>query len=441
MPEHLAFDPGAALDDRLGAGRGIPRAAYTEAAGALADHAAWLDGERAAGRLGFLDLPLDPGPAAAITTWMETAPPARDVVLVGIGGSALTARIVDALRPATSAVPRLHVLDTVDPFPVVRLMERLDPGSTWLVGISKSGGTLETTAVFPVLEAWMTRALGPEAAARLVAVCGEQPNPLRERALARGYATFDVPVGIGGRYSALTPVGLLPAACVGLDPRGLLQGAAAVRGRLLDADPDGNPAIAMAALHHAAWRSGRRVAVIWPYGEALGPVGPWWVQLVGESLGKPGPDGPVGPTPLAARGPADQHSLLQLLTEGPDDKLTVFVTAPAEDGPDVPDSGAGLCKAAGRPLGTILAAEQEATAFALAEAGRPTATVHLTRADAACVCAFLLTCEVAVVLWARLLGVDPFGQPGVELGKRAALARLTGEPADLAARLAQHRGA
>lgn len=416
----------------------------------LAPLAAWAAKAESAGELGFLDLPLDTGPAEAVRAWSDAAPAADDVLVVGIGGSALAARVFGALRPLGVAGPRLHVLDTVDPQPLQRLMRTVDPARACLVAISKSGRTLETCAVFRVLEAWLQEALGADAERRIAVVCGEEPNPLLAHATACGYATFPIPAGVGGRFSALTPVGLLPAALVGVDPVALLAGAAAARTRCLEADPAANPALQLASMHVAAEEAGRKVCVLWPYGERLAPLGPWWAQLVGESLGKPGPEGPVGVTPVAARGPADQHSLLQLLVEGPNDKLTVFVeaalarepssdtsakrAAPAEAGLIVPP---GLGEAAGHTLTEVMRAEQAATVFALEDAGRPWARIRLAGADADAVGAFLLTYEMAVVYWARLLGVDPFGQPGVLLGKQAALARLAGEPAALAERVAR----
>lgn len=440
MP-HVTVDLTYALERTLGPGRGLRLADCVAEAARLGEPAAWLDGERAAGRAAWFDLPLDVAPADAVAAWAAGAPASSDVVLVGIGGSALTARIVDAVRPAGESAPCLHVLDTVDPRPVQDLMQRLDPASTCVIGVSKSGGTLETGAVFLVLEAWLRDALGDEAARRLVVIAGEQSNPLRTRAEARGYTDFAVPTAVGGRYSGLTPVGLLPAACVGLDPHALLRGAAVMRERCLESDVHDNPALALAAVHAAAERAGRSVAILWPYGEALRPLGPWWAQLVGESLGKPGPEGPVGVTPLAATGPADQHSLLQALIEGPDDKLVVFVEAESL-GPDtqVPAGEDDVCLATGQTLGAVLAAEREATEYALAAAGRPSITVRLAAADAASVGAFLFASEAAVVFWGSLIGVDPFGQPGVELGKRAAAAALTGAPEELAAALERHRG-
>jgi glucose-6-phosphate isomerase len=397
----------------------------------LAPLAAWAREESRAGRLDFLRDAGDTAPAEAVRAWSQTAPACSDVVVAGIGGSALAARLFDSLRSAPADHPRLHVLDTVDPHLVGGLLDRLDPGTVQLIGISKSGGTLETGAVFCVFEAWMRAALGSAATERIAVVCGEEPNVFRAHAEAEGYPTFAIPAGVGGRFSALTPVGLLPAACVGVDPVALVRGAAAAGAACLEEDPASNPALALADIHVAAEEAGRHVTILWPYGARLDPLGPWWAQLVGESLGKPGPKGPMGVTAMPCRGPADQHSLLQLLVEGPDDKLTVFVDAPVEDpGAVVP---AGWSDAAGHALGDLLTAEREATTYALEQSGRPWARVSLPAVDAASFGQFLLTYEMAVVYWARLIGVNPFGQPGVTLGKQAGLARLRGEPAELAA--------
>jgi glucose-6-phosphate isomerase len=331
------------------------------------------------------------------------------------------------------------VLDTVDPARVEPLLETLRAETTRLVGVSKSGATLETAANFLVFESWMRAAIGDDTRDRVAVVCGEGPNALRRRATERGYACFDVPDAVGGRYSALTPVGLLPAACLGVDPRRIVAGARAARERCLQPALEDNPALALAALHAAAHENGRSAAVLWTYADALEPLGPWWAQLVGESLGKRRVDGPVGATPLAAVGPAAQHSLLQLLVDGPDDKLTVFVTADVPDGPSVPADAPDLGAGGAQPLGAVLRAEREGTEYALAQAGRPSATISLGGYGPETAGAFLFTYQAAVVWWAHVLGVDPFGQPGVELGKQASRARLTGEPADLARALDEHR--
>ncbi len=400
----------------------------------------WVRTEHAAGRLAFLDLPEAVETAAQAQAFCEEAPQAEDVVIAGVGGSALAARVMDALaRAGGRPRRRLHVLDTVAPRAVEACWSGLDPGRTWLFGISKSGTTLEARVVFHLLEGRLRAALGAGVQRRVAVVTGEEDNALRRHAREHGYLCLPIPAGVGGRYSALGAVGLLPAAAAGLDPGQLLKGAAAARRRALGAADLANPALLLQALLLAAHESGRPVPVLWTYGEELAPLGAWWVQLLAESLGQRGPKGPVGPTPVHARGPADQHSLLQLLVDGPDRSLNWFLhEADAPPGAVVP-AAAGP-PGAGHTLGRVLAAEREATALALAAAGRPVVDLALGRYDAAGVGAFLLLWEVAVTLAGRALGVDPFGQPAVAWGKRAARVRLGAagpEDAEVAAALAR----
>lgn len=438
----LEVDLTFAYDDALGAGRGLPVAGLEAAH--EAGRAALERVRRAheAGGLAWMSLPRRVDLAEAVAAWRGSTPPFDDILLLGIGGSALAAVLFAALAPRGPSGPRLHVVETVDPARVSFLLQTCRPQRTLVLAVSKSGTTLETAATFLVAEAWMERALGARAHERIAVVCDEERNPLRERATRKGYACFGVPPGVGGRFSALCAVGLLPAALLGLDPREPLHGAHKALERCLRPDAARNPALALAMAHHQAAAAGRNVAVLWPYGEALRPLGPWWVQLVGESLGKPGPQGPVGVSPLAASGPADQHSLLQLLLEGPDDKLTVMLGAARHGAADpvVPPGGDELTPVAGLALGQVLRAEQEATAFALARAGRPVVTLALPDASPASVGAVLITFEVMVAIWGEMLGVNAFDQPAVAFGKQAALARLLGQPAALVADMDAARG-
>jgi glucose-6-phosphate isomerase len=423
-----------ALASGLGKGLGFPDESLEGLAERLVELTAGARRDLEAGRLDLLGLPTRRDHVEAVTAWNERRPRAKDVIVVGIGGSALGARLLGGLGPEPHGEPVLHVIDTVDPEAVEGLLQALSPSSSIVVGISKSGTTVETVAVLRLVEDWMHGALGPMAAARIAIVCGEEANPLRTHAAERGYACFAIPAGVGGRYSVLTPAGLLPAAAVGVDLKPLLAGAATGVERALQGSLAANPALALAGLQHLAWESGRRAWVLWSYGERLRPLGPWWVQLVGESLGKLSSAGPVGPTPLAATGPADQHSLLQLLLEGPDDKWTVLVEPGGVEGTGrvVPEDADRLAPVGGTPLGTLLMAECEATAYALARAGRPFARLRLPEVGPQSLGALIVTLEMATVYSGRLLEVNPFDQPAVALGKRALKARLRGDPAALA---------
>ncbi|MDJ0975589.1 MAG: hypothetical protein QNJ98_14095 [Planctomycetota bacterium] len=400
--------------------------------------AAWVERLRtrhAAGELGFLDLPRQAELLAQAEAWAAEAPEADELVVVGIGGSALSARVFEAIRPERFGAPRLTVVDTVDPSAVEALLEDIDPARTILLGVSKSGTTLETASVFPVFEHALEDALGAQAAKHIALIAGVEPNPLRAHANEKGYACLDVPVNVGGRFSGLTPVGLLPAALMGVSPAGLLAGAEAVRALAFEPDPNVNPALALAMLSFRAQHAGLHTSVVWPYGERLSPLGPWCAQLISESIGQRRLDDgePVGVAAFPARGPADQHSLLQLLLDGPQGRLCTFVSAPSHgDGPRV-DVGGGEST-----LGDVLEAEREATAYALTTRDRPHLSIRLRDAGPESIGAFLMLYEAAIALWGLGLDIDPFVQPAVGLGKQAAMAQLTGGTGEMADALRAH---
>ena len=237
----------------------------------------------------------------------------------------------------------------------------------------------------------------------------------------------------------LSPVGLLPAALIGIDIRALLAGAADISTRAESTDPSVNPAGTFAVLQ---WLSdtqhGRHVQVLMPYSDPLRDIALWFVQLWAESLGKIRPDGThAGPTPLPALGATDQHSQVQLFMEGPLDKTVTFISVNGRiaDGPipsrhaDIPE----LAYIGGHTLGELLDVERRATAGALAARGRFNATITLDAVDACHVGALMQTFALATAYAGELYGVDAFNQPGVELGKNFAYAML-GKPGSEAAR-------
>lgn len=425
------------FQDRLDGVRGLPRATLATLVGRFASVRAEVDRRRGAGEYGFLALGEMTDDVRHITQFAETLGQAHDHVLVlGIGGSALGARaLLSALRrPAWNEhtdegrefYPRLTILDNVDPASVADALRRIDPRRVLVNVISKSGGTAETLAQYLIVREWLEGALGSAATRHLVFTTDPAKGALREIGRREGIAMLDVPPAVGGRFSVLSPVGLLPAALVGIDVGALLAGARAAVAAAAGNDLLQNPAALYAALLHAADTGhGARIHALMPYSDRLRDLAEWYRQLWAESLGKRvGRDGAevfAGPTPLAAVGATDQHSQVQLFMEGPFDKVVTFVavddpggdvTIPAREGlpPD-------LAYLAGHTLGGLLAAEREATAAALAQHGRMNCTLRLPDLSPASVGELLMFLQLATGFAGAWYGVDPFDQPGVELAK------------------------
>ena len=399
--------------------------------------ATWSRHER--GELGFLDLPDDD---RLLTQSVEAAEQlhrraARDVVVLGIGGSALgPIALRTALRPPAwnsltdaqrDGLPRLHVLDNIDPVTMRALLDRLDLASTVFVTISKSGGTAETMAQYLIARDRIESA-GLRARDHFVLVTDPERGALRVIARRDGITTLDIPPNVGGRFSVLTPVGVLPAAAIGIDASKLLRGAAEMRERCTHSDPLRNPAGMFAMLQWLAdVGDGRRMHVFMPYADALRDLSAWFVQLWAESLGKIRPDGShTGPTPIAAVGATDQHSQMQLFMEGPQDKTVTFLTVGQPEGDlEIPRTDmTDLSYLGGHGLFELLSAEQRASAAALAKHGRPSMTLAVDRVDPWHVGGVLMLLEMATAYAGELYGVNAFDQPGVELGKQFTYALL-----------------
>ena len=394
-----------------------------------------------AGELGFLALPSD---AALHKQSLDFAARAKgkfdDVVILGIGGSALgpIALRTALLAPDWNALsdaergsrPRLHVLDNVDPHRIDALLGRLKLERALFVVISKSGGTAETMAQYLVVRERLTQQT-KDAAAHLVFVTDPKNGALRQIANREGIPALDIPPAVGGRYSVLTPVGILPAALIGMDTAQLLAGAAAIAERCRGDDLSKNPAGVFATLQFLAdTKLGRHIHVLMPYSDPLSDVANWFVQLWAESLGKHRTKGDpgIGPTPLAAVGATDQHSKVQLFMEGPPDKTVTFIavdqvgvalTIPKLHG-DIKELG----YLGGHQLGELLSIEQRATAGALARRGRINMTIHVDRADAWHLGALFMLLEIATIYAGEMYGINPLDQPGVELGKQFTYAML-----------------
>jgi glucose-6-phosphate isomerase len=420
---------------------GVGRSDWALAADAFRGAYAGLVRRRDAGELGFLSLPTDDALHRQSTDFAAKARGKFDeIVVLGIGGSALgpislrTALLKPAWNTLTKeerrGVPRLHVLDNVDPHTIAALLDRLALDRTLFVVTSKSGGTAETMAQYLVVRGRLSEKVS-DVTNHLVFVTDPKKGALREIAASDGIAALDIPPAVGGRFSVLTPVGILPAALLGMDTGGLLAGAREIADRCNTDVLAKNPAGVFAMLQYLAdTKLGRHIQVLMPYSDPLRDLADWFVQLWAESLGKhrqPGDPG-VGPTPLGALGATDQHSKVQLFMEGPPDKTVTFI-AVAEEGPKVVipklhQNVKELGYLGGHHLGELLSIEQRATAGALARRGRPNMTIHVDSVDARTLGALFMLLEIATIYAGELYGVNPLDQPGVELGKQFTYAML-----------------
>ena len=394
-----------------------------------------IEQRRAGGQLPFHDLPYDDAAATACTTLAdELANEFDTLVVLGIGGSALgTKAVLDAVPP--SVRPRrmaVHVVDNVDPSSFAALLSCLDLTRTCFNVISKSGATSETVAQFLVVRERLAAEVGEDAWPRHVVVTTDpEVGPLRELARSCGLRSLPVPQGVGGRFSVLSAVGLLPLAAAGLDIALLLAGARHADTLCAQRDPRANPAALHAALLYLALQTkGCNIHVMMPYCDGLLRFAEWYGQLWAESLGKAhATDGSVvevGQTPVRALGATDQHSQVQLYVEGPRDKVVTFLRVgthesdlniPVRDGD--PEEFAFL---GGHTMGELLNMEQQATELALADAGRLTSVVTIKRCDEGALGQLFHMFEVQTLIAGGLLGIDPLDQPGVEAGKRLTFA-------------------
>ncbi|MGE5537399.1 MAG: glucose-6-phosphate isomerase [Gemmatimonas sp.] len=348
-----------------------------------------------------------------------------DVIVLGTGGSSLGAQtLVTAAQAMGKKGPRLHFLDNVDPIRFEDTLNRVDLKRTGFLAVSKSGSTAETALQTLAALRSVKAAAGERGIRRQFLVItepakGGKANPMRRLAERNSIPVLDHDPGIGGRYSALTNVGLLPAAIAGFDPAAIRRGARAVVRGLLNARSGRGFAPAEGAALKIALekRQGVTQSVLMPYVDALQPFAFWYRQLWAESLGKNG----KGTTPINALGAVDQHSQLQLYLDGPADKLITVIAAETEGVGPVIRRERGLEPEfdylVGHAMGDLIAAEAQATADTLAKHDRPVRMIRINEPDEETMGALMMHYMLETILAAALLRVDPYDQPAVEEGK------------------------
>jgi glucose-6-phosphate isomerase len=386
-----------------------------------------------AGKLGFVDLPNNTDEARKIMAWAKKTRISFDtLVVLGIGGSALGPTAVQqALRPAYWNLAdkkvrkgwlRLFVYDNVDPRWAADLAQTIDPRKTLFNVISKSGTTAESLAAYFIFRKAVEAKVGAKkAASHFIITTDAQKGYLRELATREKMTSFTVPGNVGGRFSVLTPVGLIPAALTGVNLVELLNGAKAMRARCQNGPPLKDPAAAYAGIQFLYYQRGVKLSVIMPYSQNLYSVGDWYRQLWAESLGKKVDRGGrtvnAGPTPIKALGVTDQHSQAQLYMEGPYDKIISFLS--------VKDFGLKTViprvdkdhYLGGRTLNELLKAEEQGTRAALTKAQRPNLTLTVNEISETTVGELFFFFEMATAYMGELMNINAFDQPGVELAK------------------------
>ena len=398
--------------------------------------------KRANGKMDWRDLPYNQDEVCdEIISYVEDIKDKFDAfVVLGIGGSALGPMAVqqainhpyynEISREKRGGYPRFYVADNVDPEKLVYLFETIDITKTMFNVISKSGSTSETMSQFMIIKKMLEEKLGEKASEHIVCTTDKENGNLIKIAKEEGYKTFIIPAGVGGRFSELTPVGLLPAAFCGINIKELLKGAAVMDEMCKNDDIYKNPAYMYSILNYLSIKNGQNICVMMPYADSLKYISDWYAQLWAESLGKKydneGKEVYAGSTPVKALGATDQHSQVQLYAEGPFDKIITFIgvekfkksiTIP-EIYTDIPSLGF----LAGVTQDDLIKTEQIATEYALLKAGKPNMTITLPEVNENTLGQLLYLFEVATAFTGELLNINAFDQPGVEEGKNATYA-------------------
>ncbi len=440
----IVLDVNNMMADTLGLQYGVAREQVEEYApfAAMANRA--VQASRGQGWLGWTELPYN---QEEIVCHIEkTAARVREqfdtFVVLGIGGSALGPIAVqqalnhlhyNELPAEKRGGPRLYVEDNIDPERMRALLDVIDVKTTCFNVITKSGATAETMSQYLTISELLKQACGDRWAEHIIATTDCEKGNLIKLAKEHGFDLFFIPGSVGGRFSELSPVGLLPAAVCGIDVRAMLAGAAAMDARCKSDSVWENPALLEAVLQYICMEDmGINIQVTMPYADSLKYMADWFCQLWAESLGKnvtrKGMAKNCGQTPVKSLGVTDQHSQLQLYTEGPYDKVVTLLKVEnfraespiphgCEEFPDVAFLG-------GKSLNQLIEAERQGTEYALMKKGRMSQCITLPEVNAHTIGQLIFFYEMTTAYAGELLDIDAFNQPGVEESKIASYAVL-----------------
>ncbi len=437
----LKIDFNNMMKDFVGEQQGFDKNIFEENKGLISNAFESVIENRGTGMMGWTELPYNQ--TEIVEEIIQTAKNIRkkydNFVVLGIGGSALGTIAVfhalchlrhNELPKSKRKSPKLYVEDNVDPERMQALFDVIDLDKTMFNVVTKSGETSETMAQYLIIMDLLKKKYGDKANEHMIATTSGEKGNLIKIAKQENLKTFYIPEGVGGRFSELCPVGLLPAAVVGVDIKAMLKGAEFMDKICQNKSIFKNPALLMALLQVLAMKNGKNISVMMPYAESLKHVADWYCQLWSESLGKAtnnlGEKIFVGQTPVKALGVTDQHSQIQLYREGPFDKVITLIavenyrtTYEISDGyKDIPEVSF-LC---GHTLNEFITVARKSTEYALNIANRQNYTIIMPEVNAFTIGELLYLFEMETAFAGAMLNIDAYNQPGVEGGKHAAYA-------------------
>lgn len=343
------------------------------------------------------------------------------IVVLGIGGSALGPicihEALGRIYGKREGIPELLVLDNIDPFLLAEAAETINPAKTLFLVITKSGTTPETLAQFFYFRK-IVEEKNLQIADHFVFVTDADEGFLRKIATEEKITSFSIPRNVGGRFSVLTVVGLLPAALIGTDINQMLAGAREMRDSFLETEPAKNLPFQLALIQYLLYAKGKKINVLFPYAQKLKRFADWYAQLLAESIGK---NAETGITPVSALGVTDQHSQLQLYNEGPNDKFHIFLYPKNELSElpiPTPYKDESIKFLNNLSFQKLLATEMEGTRQALTKNNRPNITIEMEKLDELSLGKLFMLFEGATAFLGEMFGIDAYNQPGVELSKK-----------------------
>ncbi|MGL4722744.1 MAG: glucose-6-phosphate isomerase [Desulfovibrionaceae bacterium] len=385
------------------------------------------------GNLPFIELSYEKKMEEEIALFIPFFEGKKDLLVLGIGGSALGAKAIyesfSFRQDIYSNERKMYILDNLDEEYILYLLKELNPLTTGILVISKSGNTIESVCQYYIFKQWLQKHLGNNWKEHCCIITEVENGFLRKEVDKEGLLSAVIDKNLGGRYSVISVVGLLPAVFLGLDWEEMLKGNREYNNIFLDVLKNGSlsqfPSYCLALWHYLSEENGKTESIFFPYIPRFSGWSAWYAQLSAESLGKEG----KGLMPILAQGVTDQHSLQQMFLDGKKNKICFFITeAKTNERIYIPDTPIDTWSCiAGKSIKDILMAEYIGTRSAFIESAIPFVEYEIPEITEYNIGKMIALLESMILLTGYLLGINPLNQPAVEYGKKIALSILQGE--------------